>query len=148
MTGGTLAGMIIADLIGGRDNPWLEVFDATRVGAGQAATSFVRENASVGMHFVKDRLERLRAGQLADLAPGTGGMAKVESRTVGAYRDTSDKIHAISITCTHLGCTLKWNPAETSWYCPCHGSRFTYTGEVIEGPATQPLEQIPVENLD
>lgn len=148
MTGGTVAGMIIADLIGGRDNPWLEVFDATRVGAGQAATSFVRENASVGMHFVKDRLERLRAGQLADLAPGTGGMAKVESRTVGAYRDTSDKIHAVSITCTHLGCTLKWNPAETSWYCPCHGSRFTYTGEVIEGPATQPLEQIPVENLD
>jgi glycine/D-amino acid oxidase-like deaminating enzyme len=67
MTGGTVAGMIIADLIVGRDNPWLEVFDATRVGTGQALTQFVKENAAVGMHFVKDRAERLRAGQLAEL---------------------------------------------------------------------------------
>jgi glycine/D-amino acid oxidase-like deaminating enzyme/nitrite reductase/ring-hydroxylating ferredoxin subunit len=148
MTGGTAAGMIIADVIDGRNNPWLEVFDATRVGTGQAVTQFVKENASVGMHFVKDRVERLRAGQLAELSPGTGGMASVEGHAVGAYRDTTGKIHAVSLTCTHLGCTLKWNPAETSWDCPCHGSRFTHTGEVIEGPATQPLEQILVTDHD
>ena len=146
MTGGTVAGMIITDLISGRDNPWLEVFDATRMSTGQAATKFVKENASVGMHFVKDRIQRLTAGQLGDLSAGTGGMVQVDGQTVGAYQDTSGTIHAVSITCTHLGCSLKWNPAELSWDCPCHGSRFTYRGEVIEGPATQSLEQIPIED--
>ncbi|MDQ3901273.1 MAG: FAD-dependent oxidoreductase [Actinomycetota bacterium] len=146
MTGGTVAGMIIADLISGRNNRWLEVFDATRVGTGQAVAKFVKENASVGMHFVKDRLQRLAVGQLGDLSVGTGGMVQVDGQTVGAYRDPSDTIHAVSITCTHLGCSLKWNSAELSWDCPCHGSRFTYTGEVIEGPATQPLKQIPIED--
>jgi len=55
-------------------------------------------------------------------------------------------IHAMSLTCTHMGCSLKWNPAETSWDCPCHGSRFTRTGEVIEGPAIQPFGADPVED--
>jgi Rieske Fe-S protein len=146
ITSGTVAGMIIADLISGRDNPWLQVFDATRIGTGRAAMKFVKENASVGMHFVKDRLARLRAGDVHDLAPGTGGLVRVEGNTIGAYRDKSGKIHAVSVTCTHMGCSLKWNPAETSWDCPCHGSRFTNTGDIIEGPATQPLEQIPVED--
>ena len=148
MTGGTVAGMIIADLIDGRDNPWLGVFDATRIGTGQAAMKFVKENASVGMHFVKDRLARLRAGEVRELSSGTGGIVRVEGNAVGAYRDTSGNIHAVSITCTHMGCSLKWNPAETSWDCPCHGSRFTHTGDIIEGPATQPLDQIPVEGHD
>jgi glycine/D-amino acid oxidase-like deaminating enzyme/nitrite reductase/ring-hydroxylating ferredoxin subunit len=148
MTGGTVAGMIIADLVSGRDNSWLEVFDATRVGTGQAVTKFVKDNASVGMHFVKDRLQQLTAGQLGDLSTGTGGIVQVDGQTVGAYRETSDTIYAVSLTCTHLGCSLKWNPAELSWDCPCHGSRFAYTGEVIEGPATQPLEQIPINDHD
>jgi glycine/D-amino acid oxidase-like deaminating enzyme/nitrite reductase/ring-hydroxylating ferredoxin subunit len=146
MTGGTVAGMIIADLISGRDNPWLKVFDATRVGTRQAATKFVKENASVGMHFIKDRLQRLIAGQLDDLSAGTGGLVQIDGQTLGAYRDPRGTVHAVRVTCTHLGCSLKWNPAELSWDCPCHGSRFTYTGEVIEGPATQPLEQIPIED--
>ncbi|MDQ4134302.1 MAG: FAD-dependent oxidoreductase [Actinomycetota bacterium] len=145
MTGGTVAGMVNADLITGRENPWVEVFDATRVGDAQAAKKFVKENASVGMHFVKDRLERLRAADAGELRPGQGGVVKVGGDTVGAYRDPGGGIHAVSITCTHMGCTLKWNSAETSWDCPCHGSRFTHAGDVIEGPATQPLAQIPVE---
>lgn len=146
MTGGTVAGMIISDLLTGTDSPWVGVFDATRAGAGtEAARKFVKENASVGMHFVKDRVQRLRAGDVGDLVPGEGAMVRLEGETVGAYRDRAGDVHAVSITCTHLGCTLKWNTAETSWDCPCHGSRFTYTGQVIEGPATRPLEQIPVD---
>lgn len=146
MTGGTVAGMLNADLITGQDNPWVEVFDATRVGDGQAAKKFVKENVSVGMHFVKDGVERLRAADVSELGPGEGGLAKIDGRAVGAYRDPSGKVHAVSVTCTHLGCTLKWNRAETSWDCPCHGSRFTHTGSVIEGPATQPLTRVPVED--
>jgi glycine/D-amino acid oxidase-like deaminating enzyme/nitrite reductase/ring-hydroxylating ferredoxin subunit len=145
MTGGTVAAMLNADLITGGDNPWLDVFDATRVAVGEQAAKFVKENVSVGMHFLKDRIERLRAADVSELQPGEGGLVDVDRRAVGAYRDPSGRVHAVSITCTHMACTLKWNPAETSWDCPCHGSRFTHTGAVIEGPATQPLAQIEVE---
>lgn len=145
MTGGTVAAMLNADLITGRDNPWIEVFDATRVGDAQAAKKFVKENLSVGVHFVKDRIERLGAGDVSELGPGEGGIVRIQDGAVGAYRDPSGQVHAVSVTCTHMDCSLKWNPAETSWDCPCHGSRFTYAGEVIEGPATHPLEAVSVE---
>ena len=145
MTGGTVAAIIVADLIAGRDNPWVEVFDATRVDGPGAAKTFVKENVSVGVHFVRDRLERLRAGDVEGLGPGEGGMVRTEDGAVGAYREPSGQVHAVSLTCTHMGCTLVWNPSETSWDCPCHGSRFTHTGAVIEGPATQPLRQVEVD---
>lgn len=145
MTGGTVAGMVNADLVTGHENPWTEVFDATRVGDAQAAKRFVKANVAVGMHFVKDRVQRLRAADISELRPGEGGLIEIEGDAVGAYRDPTGEVHAVSITCTHMGCTLKWNPAETSWDCPCHGSRFTHAGDVIEGPATQPLASIPVE---
>jgi Rieske Fe-S protein len=97
------------------------------------------------MHFVKDRLARLRPADVESLGPGQGGIVKVGDHTVGAYRSPSGTIHAVSISCTHLGCTLKWNDAETSWDCPCHGSRFTSTGAIIEGPATRPLDRIDAD---
>jgi glycine/D-amino acid oxidase-like deaminating enzyme/nitrite reductase/ring-hydroxylating ferredoxin subunit len=146
MTAGTVAGMINADLITGAENRWVDVFDATRVGGVEAAKKFVKENVSVGVHFVKDRIERLTARDLDDLHPGQGGLVRTGEGTAGAYRDPSGRVHAVSVTCTHLGCSLKWNAAETSWDCPCHGSRFTYTGAIIEGPATQPLTPIEVEH--
>lgn len=145
MTGGTVAAMILADLLTGKDNPWSETFDATRIGDVHAAKSFVKMNASVGMHFVKDRLARLRAADVESLAPGQGGIVRVGGQTVGAYRSPTGNLHAVTISCTHLGCSLKWNDAETSWDCPCHGSRFTSPGAVIEGPATQALQRIDVD---
>jgi len=145
MTGGTVAGMVNTDLITGRENRWVEVFDATRVGDLQAAKRFVKANVAVGIHFVKDRVERLRAADVGELRPGQGAVVRIGGRAVGAFRDPAGEVHAVSVTCTHMGCTLKWNSAETSWDCPCHGSRFTHTGEIIEGPATRPLAQIPVE---
>jgi glycine/D-amino acid oxidase-like deaminating enzyme/nitrite reductase/ring-hydroxylating ferredoxin subunit len=145
MTGGTVAGMLLSDLICGRENPWTDVFDATRVGGAPAAKRFVRENAAVGVHFVKDRIARLTAQDVSALAAGCGGVVSVGGKAVGGYRDPAGEVHAVSITCTHLGCTLQWNAAETSWDCPCHGSRFTHHGAVIEGPATEPLERIAIE---
>lgn len=145
MTGGTVAAMILADLLTGKDNPWAETFDATRIGDLQAAKRFVKMNASVGMHFVKGRIARLRSADVATLAPGQGGIVKVGGQTAGAYRSPEGHIEAVTITCTHLGCSLKWNDAETSWDCPCHASRFTSSGAIIEGPATQPLQRVDVD---
>jgi Rieske Fe-S protein len=63
-----------------------------------------------------------------------------DGKKIGLYRDDEGKIHAVNIVCTHMGCDLAWNAAELSWDCPCHGSRFTIDGEIIEGPALKTLQ--------
>ena len=76
---------------------------------------------------------------LEDLKPGHGGVVRADGQRVAAYRDEGGRIHAVSPRCTHMGCTVDWNDAEKTWDCPCHGSRYTYDGEVIRGPATNAL---------
>ncbi|HEX6417090.1 MAG TPA: FAD-dependent oxidoreductase [Acidimicrobiales bacterium] len=142
LTNGTAAASVIADLVAGRTNPWLEAFDATRIGDAQAVKKLVGTNVHVARRFVGDRVRRLRAGRAADLAPGEAGFVRAGRRAVGAYRDAGGSLHAVAVTCTHLGCTLQWNAAETSWDCPCHGSRFSHDGAVLDGPAVAPLEQV------
>lgn len=145
ITNGTAAAMLLAETIGGRDNPWAEVFDATRIGGAQSVAKAVKANLEVGKDFVKDHVgRRLQAASVDDLSTGQAGVVKVEGRSVGAYRDSSGILHAVSITCTHMACTLRWNDAETTWDCPCHGSRFSTEGRVLEGPAVKDLERIDV----
>jgi nucleotide-binding universal stress UspA family protein/nitrite reductase/ring-hydroxylating ferredoxin subunit len=76
---------------------------------------------------------------LEDLKPGHGGVVRADGRRVAAYRDEDGRIHAVSPRCTHMGCTVDWNDADKTWDCPCHGSRYTFDGEVIRSPATNPL---------
>jgi glycine/D-amino acid oxidase-like deaminating enzyme/nitrite reductase/ring-hydroxylating ferredoxin subunit len=145
LTNGTVAAQILTDLIGGRDHPWLEAFDATRIGDPSTLTSLAKDNLKVGAHFVGDRIGRVRAGSIDHLAPGEGGIVKADGKTVGAYRAPDGTVHAVSVDCTHMGCTVKWNSAERSWDCPCHGSRFDCDGAVLDGPAVRPLSQVEVE---
>jgi glycine/D-amino acid oxidase-like deaminating enzyme/nitrite reductase/ring-hydroxylating ferredoxin subunit len=145
LTNGTAAAQVLTDLIAGRDNPWVQVFDATRIGDADTVKKLVEENVHVGKRFVKDRVARLRADTVAHLQPGDGGMVEIDGDTVGAYRDATGAVHAVSITCTHMGCTLHWNGAETSWDCPCHGSRFATDGGVLNGPAVESLDGIDVD---
>ena len=146
LTNGTAAAQVLTDLIRGRGNPWLEVFDATRIGDAATIKKLVEENLHVARRFVGDRVARLRAGQLAGLQPGEGGVVDAGGHTVGAYREPGGTVHAVSATCTHMGCTLTWNAAETSWDCPCHGSRFDIDGTVLDGPAVRPLDRIEVDD--
>jgi Rieske Fe-S protein len=90
--------------------------------------------------FVGDRL-RTETRSVADLAPGEGAVLVVGSERVATYRDETGSVHAVSPVCTHMGCTVTWNTAETTWDCPCHGSRFTCDGAVIQGPAVKDLER-------
>jgi nucleotide-binding universal stress UspA family protein len=87
-----------------------------------------------------DVLIAMTVTQLAsELTPGEGGIIVADKRKIAAYLDKSGKMITLSPKCTHMGCTVRWNPTEKSWDCPCHGSRFAITGQVLEGPADKPL---------
>lgn len=145
MSNGTAAGMILADSLLGRANAWAEAFDAARVDVGGSAKEFVSENLNVAKRYVGDHVTRLRAPSADHLAPGEGGIVDVDGDKVAAYRRPDGTLQAVTATCTHLGCTVQWNPAETTWDCPCHGSRFSCDGTMIAGPAVADLRRVDVE---
>lgn len=139
MTFGTLAGMILSDLILGRENPYAALYEATRVKPQAGAKDFIHENAEVAFRWVADRLSRPDGRKLADVAPGEAKVLEVEGQKVAVYREENGTTHAVSPVCTHLGCHVHWNGAERSWDCPCHGARYSPTGKVLNGPAVKDL---------
>ena len=120
MTGGTLAGMLLADLVQGRDNPWAEVYDPSRKDLRASASKLAKENVEVAKELVKGQF-RAEIDGPDDLAPGEAGIYRHGVGLAAAYRDDAGSVHAVSARCTHLGCTVRFNDAERSWDCPCHG---------------------------
>ncbi|MBZ4399686.1 FAD-dependent oxidoreductase [Myxococcus sp. AS-1-15] len=139
MTFGTLAGMLLTDLILGRENPFAALYDATRVKPMAGVKDFIQENAEVAFRFVADRLARPDGKHLSEVAPGEAKVLEVDGQKVAVYREEDGTSHAVSPVCTHLGCHVHWNGAERSWDCPCHGARFSPTGKVLNGPAVKDL---------
>jgi Rieske Fe-S protein len=135
------AGLLLRDLIAERENPWAGLYDPNRLKQAAGVTRFVTENASAGLHMVGDRLIDRGSRDARDLQPGEGAIAQLDGNKVAAYRDDDGTLHAVSSTCTHLGCQVKWNSGDRSWDCPCHGSRFSPDGDVLNGPAVKPLER-------
>jgi Rieske Fe-S protein len=141
MTTGVVAGMILTDTILGRESPWSPVFDSTRKDIVRSAKKFVSEGVNVGVRLVGDRLRTIRRDDVTELGHGEGGIVSLDGDKVAAYRDEQGALHAVSPTCTHMGCQVTFNTAEKSWDCPCHGSRFSIDGDVLQGPAVTALEQ-------
>jgi glycine/D-amino acid oxidase-like deaminating enzyme/nitrite reductase/ring-hydroxylating ferredoxin subunit len=139
MTFGTLAGMILSDLILGRQNPYAALYEATRVKPKAGVKDFIQENADVAFRFVADRLARPEAHELSEVPPGEGRIVEVDGHKLAVFREEGGAVHALSPVCTHLGCHVHWNKAERSWDCPCHGARYSPTGEVLNGPAVRNL---------
>ena len=140
MSNGTVAATILADLVLGRENGWLELYDSKRVEARASARKFVSENAHVARHFVGDRVRPPGDRAAEELRPGEGTVVRRGGRLVAVSRGEDGALTSLSAVCTHLGCVVAWNPAERSWDCPCHGSRFAADGTVIQGPAVADLE--------
>jgi Rieske Fe-S protein len=140
MTHGTVAGRLIADLLGGRENPWTEVFDGSRIAPGKNLKGIVDENLHTLRHFVGDRFATRSADTLDHLERGEGTIVRIGGTPVAVHRDDEGVLHGVSARCTHLGCHVSFNRAEQSWDCPCHGSRFAADGTLLEGPATDDLE--------
>lgn len=141
MSNGTAAGMMLAAEISGRENPWQEAFDATRQREPYTSRDLLRENVNVAKQFMGDRLATLAPPAADTLGAGEGGIVTLDGDKVAAFRDDDGTLHAVSPVCRHLGCLVTFNTAERTWDCPCHGSRYTVDGEVIQGPATQDLER-------
>lgn len=141
MTNGVVAAMILSDQILGRQNAWAQVFDSKRITPQASAKDFIQENANVAKMFLGDRLSHPQKTTAEELAPGEGGVVSVGGKKAAAFRDEAGALHACSHVCTHLGCHVRWNPAEKSFDCPCHGSRFDPYGKVIQGPAVKDLER-------
>jgi glycine/D-amino acid oxidase-like deaminating enzyme/nitrite reductase/ring-hydroxylating ferredoxin subunit len=141
MTNGTVAALLLVDSILGRENPWAGLYNSKRIKPRAAATRFVKGNASAALHFVRDRAAGARSTNPEDLKPGEGALVRLGLRKRACYRDDEGVLHVLSPACRHLGCHVAWNPAERTWDCPCHGSRYTGEGMVIQGPATSDLQR-------
>jgi glycine/D-amino acid oxidase-like deaminating enzyme/nitrite reductase/ring-hydroxylating ferredoxin subunit len=140
MTFGTLAAMMIRDGITGVKNPWRALFDVHRSAIARGPLDYLRENADYPYYLVRDRFAGAETRSLRSVGRGEGRLVDVNGDVVAASRDDQGRLTLLSPTCTHLGCRVHWNTAEGTWDCPCHGSRFTATGEVLAGPAERPLE--------
>jgi glycine/D-amino acid oxidase-like deaminating enzyme/nitrite reductase/ring-hydroxylating ferredoxin subunit len=143
LTKATIAARIVTDAIVGRSSPWARIYDAGRLAPRASASSFVAENARVAGRFAGDRLRPRPDG--ARLAPGEGAIVRAGHRHQAVYCDDSGTRHVLSARCPHLGCLVAWSEADKEWECPCHGSRFTAEGELLQGPATAGLERESVE---
>ena len=139
MTLGTLAAMMACDAALGRSNPWQGLFDPDRTNIRAGLWDYLRENKDYPYYLVRDRFAGTQGRTLRDIPRGSGRLIDHDGRRVAAYRDVDGAVHLLSPACTHMGCHVRWNDAERTWDCPCHGSRFTPRGEVLSGPAESPL---------
>jgi glycine/D-amino acid oxidase-like deaminating enzyme/nitrite reductase/ring-hydroxylating ferredoxin subunit len=141
LTHGTIAGMLLTDLIGGRENPWSKLYHANRKSLRTAGT-FINETAN----FVAQYADFAQPGEIKDpveLGNGEGGIIRRGVALHALYRDQRGSLHEMSAVCPHLGCAVRWNSVEKTWDCPCHGSRFAAAdGHVINGPANAGLARI------
>jgi glycine/D-amino acid oxidase-like deaminating enzyme/nitrite reductase/ring-hydroxylating ferredoxin subunit len=139
---GTLSALMARDRFLKRDNPWFSLLDVKRSAFHGGAWRYVQENADYPYYFVRDRLRRAEAETPDAVGAEEGKIVSYEGRKVAAYRDAQSKLTLLAPQCTHMKCLVRWNRADRSWDCPCHGSRFHPTGEVLSGPAEKPLQRL------
>jgi glycine/D-amino acid oxidase-like deaminating enzyme/nitrite reductase/ring-hydroxylating ferredoxin subunit len=144
MTFGTLSAMMAVDAIAGRKSPWTELFHVQRKKLIGGTWDYLKENKDYPYYMLRDWLSGAESHSLESLQRSDGKILSIHGKKVAAYRDNSGEVTLCSPVCPHLKCIVHWNDAEHTWDCPCHGSRFKATGEVISGPAEDDLEKIPL----
>lgn len=140
MTHGTIAGLMLRDLIPGRPQPWEKLYDPSRKSV-RAAFEFARENLNMAAQYAR----WLTGGDVEDeseIAAGSGGVIREGAKKVAVYRDLEGVVHRMSAVCPHLGAIVGWNSEEGTWDCPAHGSRFDARGRVVNGPANADLSPV------
>ena len=137
MTHGTIAGMLLTDLLQDRKNPWEDLYSPSRVTL-RAFPEYASENINVAEQFA----DYVTAGEIKsvdELKPGEGAIMREGMSKLAVYRDEGGALHQLSAVCRHLGCIVAWNSTEKTWDCPCHGSKYRADGRVYNGPANSDL---------
>lgn len=141
MTHGTIAGILITDLIAGRACSWVPLYDPSRKSL-RALLEYAKENINVAVQFAEDYLTGGDVHSTEEIAQGEGAIIRRGMRKISVYRDEQGTLHERSAVCSHIGCIVNWNRLEKTWDCPCHGSSFDPNGRVISGPANSDLEAV------
>jgi glycine/D-amino acid oxidase-like deaminating enzyme/nitrite reductase/ring-hydroxylating ferredoxin subunit len=139
---GTLAATMARDRYFGRKNPWFDLFRVDRKKFHGGTWRYLQENLDYPFYMLRDRLKGAEGESLDEIKIGQGKILKLDGKKVAAYRGEDGKVTLLSPVCTHLGCIVRWNAADQTWDCPCHGSRFKPNGEVFSGPAEAPLGKV------
>lgn len=137
MTNSMASAQLLTDLIVEGSSPSEDVYNPSRHNILGASKTFIAENVDVAKHLISGKITPLPEN--VKIEPGEGKVFEHDGQRTGAYCDENKGLFLVNTTCTHLGCELNWNSAENSWDCPCHGSRFSHTGSIIDGPAVEPL---------
>ncbi|HMG75861.1 MAG TPA: FAD-dependent oxidoreductase [Pyrinomonadaceae bacterium] len=143
MTHGTIAGILLTDLITGKDNAWASLYEPSRKTL-RAAREYLRETINVAEQFV-DLVTPGEVDSDAEIAPGSGRIIRRGLNKIAVFKDDAGAVHELSAVCRHLGCIVDWNSLEKTWDCPCHGSRYDALGHVIMGPANSDLPPAEVD---
>jgi Rieske Fe-S protein len=142
-----MAAAILTDLISGTEpEPWAARFTPHRISPG-SLPRLLKMNVKAGADLVVDRVTPAEVSDPGEVPAGQARVLRDGVGKVGVYREPDGTLHAVSLRCTHLGCLLRFNGAERSWDCPCHGSRFDVDGSVLEGPAVAPLPRRALPDL-
>ena len=137
MTHGTIAGLLLTDLIYGRENAWSALYEPSRKTLG-ALNTFVKETLNMAGQYV----DWVTSGDIKEdvlVPPGSGAIVRRGLKKIAVYCDDAGQLHERSAVCPHLGGIVAWNHSEKTWDCPCHGSRFDRSGKVVNGPAITDL---------
>lgn len=139
MTHATIAALLIPDLIAGNVNKWKKIYDPQRIKFLRSGKTWLKEFVGALMRYMKEYPYDADVVEISSIRQGEGKIVELGNNKYGVYRDEDDDLHIVSAICTHLQCIVQWNGDEKSWDCPCHGSRFSYKGKVINGPANKDL---------
>ncbi|ARK32831.1 FAD-dependent oxidoreductase [Halalkalibacter krulwichiae] len=141
MTNGTMAGLLLTDLILKRNNRYESLYRPSRFIADPSVKKFLSHNTDVAKQLLKGKFDQ-NERHPEDVGKDEAAIVSVNGKRAGAYRTTEGELHVVDTTCTHMGCEVHWNEGDRSWDCPCHGSRFAPCGDVLEGPAKKPLRKV------
>jgi len=148
ITYGTASSIILTDIICSGTNEYKELFNPNRVKLVAGFENLVKEASDVVGVFIGRRLGIKEIEDAVELAKGEAKVVKYEGTSLALYKDENGKLFALSPSCPHTKCVVSWNSSEKSWDCPCHGSRFSFTGEVLNTPATKNLLKIDLGHLE
>ncbi|MBS4217435.1 FAD-dependent oxidoreductase [Bacillus sp. FJAT-49711] len=147
MTTSMVAALLMRDILIGKENRYEELYSPARFTANPGIKTMVKQNVNVAANLISGKFERPDK-ELKDIKEGEGAAVTIKGGRAGAFKSTEGQLFVVDTKCTHMGCEVNWNSGDQTWDCPCHGSRFSVEGDVIEGPAERPLKRIDPESID